>query len=279
MKFPILGRWAAASGLGALVLVLLLRASTTAFAASPARVIILETSPVDLPGLGANALTAGVATALQSKGAEVIPAIKLRTELLACTSPSCYVTIADVAGATHVLRIEGAYANDGYTLQVELWDSRTGKVARSERYHCDLCAPQSMVASARDQATLLWAQDSGTEPPAVVAPVLVNPRPATPTLAPEAPMWPWWLVGGGAALAAGGIVALVHGDSSSCAGSSASSCGQYRDYATPGVILVAGGAAVAAAGAGYLLYRHFRPESAAPVVAIGPGSILLEGRF
>ena len=129
-------------------MVLALAISATASAASSGRVVILETSPIDLPRLGANAVTTGVATALQAKGVEVVPSNKLRAELLACTSPTCYVTIADLAGATHVLRLEGAYANDGYTLQVELWDGRTGKVTRSERYHCDLCAPDNCALPA-----------------------------------------------------------------------------------------------------------------------------------
>src|SRR5262245_53776035 len=102
----------------AAVLALVAGSAGAVAVAEPARVAVLEPSASNLSRLEPHALHAAVAGALAAKEIEVVPRDKIEPELAACTAPSCYVTLAGTTNATHVLRIEGVYANDGYTLQL-----------------------------------------------------------------------------------------------------------------------------------------------------------------
>jgi hypothetical protein len=252
--------------------------AAAAAGAQPARVAVLEPSTSNLPGVEPHALQTAVASALAAKGVEVVPAGKIGPELAVCTAPSCYVTVAGATGATHVLRVEGLYANDGYTLQLEVWNRATGRLTRGERHHCEICAPRDMVGAAYDQTAVLWtqaatdAQAPGAAPGAVAA----TPPPAVPPAPHAKPIWPWIVGGVGVAALGTGIALIAMGKESACPDASYDECGKKRDLAPAGYAVGGAGLAlVGAAVAGYLLSG--RPTDT--TVALTPNGLAIGGRF
>jgi len=41
--------------------------------------------------------------------------------------------------ATHVLRVESVFKKGAFTLQLQMWDARTGKTLSSDGKSCDIC--------------------------------------------------------------------------------------------------------------------------------------------
>jgi hypothetical protein len=246
--------------------------------AQPARVAVLEPSASNLPGVEPHALQTAVASALAAKGVDVVPAGKIEPELAVCTAPSCYVTVAGATNATHVLRVEGLYANDGYTLQLEVWNRATGKLTRGERHHCEICAPRDMVGAAYDQTAVLWTQQAATD---AQAPAAAPTAPAAPTPAPTSgpavkPLWPWIVGGVGVAALGTGIALVAMGKESGCPNATYDECGKKRDLAPAGYAVGGAGLAlVGAAVAGYLLSG--RPADT--TVALTPNGLAIGGRF
>jgi hypothetical protein len=250
---------------------LLLTATTgTALAAEPAeppRVLIIEPRPVVLPGLGQRALRNTVETVVRTNGAEVVPA-RRATAAGACETPACLRRTATEAKATHVFRVDGEYANEGYRLQLTLWVDATAQQLKGEALRCQICTATEMLAAAREQATALWAKRSGpavlelTRPtprapdpdltrPAPAAPDLTRPAPELsrpgppqpPAAAPEArPAWksalPWLgLVAGVASIATGAFLLSTDGECTD------SACLYKNKRHTPGVASIGGGVA------------------------------------
>lgn len=253
----------------------LLVGAAAAAGAQPARVAVLEPSASNLPGIEPHALQTAVASALATKGVEVVPAGKIGPELAVCTAPSCYVTLAGATAATHVLRVEGLYANDGYTLQLEVWNRATGKLTRGERHHCEICAPRDMVGAAYDQTAVLWTQAT-TDAPAPAAAPAATPAAPTPPPARAKPVWPWIAGGVGVAALGTGIALIAMGKESACPNASYDECGKKRDLAPTGYVVGGAGLAlVGAAVAGYLLSG--RPTDT--TVALTPNGLSIGGRF
>lgn len=252
------------------VFVAVLGGTVPAWAGAP-RVAVLETTT--MPEEGRGELRAQIAQALKDLGADVVPRAALRDLRPDCDTADCFIAVGRATAATHVLRVQGAYADEGYRLRLQLWDGATGKLLSSEGKDCEICTLSDLYRAARERTTVLCAR--AFDDAAASAP-------ATP--APDRSPWKQPLSIGGAALVsvglgllAGGIYLIAVDGDPACGSSEPAPCVLFRDTAGRGRLLVAGGAA-AVLGGGALLYLG-RRRSLELALAVAPQRLVLVGRF
>ncbi len=258
-----------------------------------AAVVVIETRPVVLPGIGARALRNTVEAAIKSQGGDIVRSGTLPAAATACTTSDCLRQVSDATGATHVLRVDGSYANDGYELYMEMWSAGTGQTTRGQSRKCLVCSTSEMLANARDQATLLYGaqlraqapvEPSGARSPPAVAPAPVPQAPDTGPRPGPGPrpslVAPALVVGAGLGLGlAGGYLLTMHGEPAKCRMTpEAKMCFAIRDTKTPGILMVGAGVIAAAVGAVVLLMRLDGGRSTVSL-AVGPDGLLLAGGF
>lgn len=266
---------------GQAALVMTLVTPRTVHAADPdgkPRVLIIEPRPVVLPGLGQRALRNAVETVVRTNEAEVIPA-RRATAAGACETPACLRRTATEAKATHVFRVDGEYANEGYRLQLTLWVDATAQQVKGELLRCQICTATEMLAAAREQATALWSKRNGPSPeptpparpaePAPPEPDLTRPDSGTPSPAlgtstpgdqdnppTERPAWKTVLplvgiVAGVGSIAVGAYLLSTQGG---CA--NAGCTYNWKNRRTPGLATVGGGIVALGLGAwGFYTWR------------------------
>jgi hypothetical protein len=202
-----------------------------------------------------------------------------------CRTTECVTADAKVAGASHVLVVQGKSTEYGIDVALDLITLSSGKV-RSKRYRdyfpegarndaeiVPRTGPQ-IVAIVHGMARDLVGEVIVAAPDAATAPLLVTAPAAPVSEHRPVPRWIGWaLAGVGVAAIAGGAYAW-HIDGTpkpGCTPSGDSECLNAWDtqwkLALP---LLAGGAAAAGLG-GWLLYRSSRGEVSASVAAGGVG--------
>jgi hypothetical protein len=262
MRFPRVG-------LSAVILYSVLLPRVVAAAAH--RVAVVEAGTSKVPRGEVAALRADVEEVVRSLGAEIVPVVEAKAVAGEdCNQPECMTAIHRMTGATHVLRVESVFKKGSFTLQLQMWDARTGKTLSSDGKSCDICTLPDLHAALRDRVAALCArvfeaEDAALAPPPV--PVAPAPPPAPPPTAldvsPPAP-----------------------------APAPASSAGK-RIGQVGSIVLVAAGAAAAAYG-GYLLHldgqvacapgettnctqRHVTGGRGGGLLAGGIGAVLVGG--
>ena len=270
----------------AAVLVAVLLGGNVRAASAPAeerRVVVIEA-----PG---NVLTKTARARLQTAIAEIAaryalvqtPTQNLPAKLLACELPGCLPSIAAASGAIFVLRVEAKFAQESFKLDIELWNSDTGKLLGKDRRDCPICDEQDLWGSAalmtqalleralREPAKPTAAQPDDGKSTAASASV-----PALTQIPAESPSR---LVRySGLALSVAGLAALVTGLYYwSVDGSEASSgSNRVRDTRKFGVPMTIAGGAALAAGAGLLAWSFW---SGPTKVTLGPSGLQIAGRF
>jgi hypothetical protein len=186
------------------------------------RVAIVEASTSKVPHGEVAVLRADVEDVVRSLGAEIVPFIEAKAAAGGdCDQPECMIAIHRMTGATHVLRVESVFKKGSFTLQLQMWDARTGKTLSSDGKSCDICTLPDLHLALRDRVAALCgrvfeAEDAALAPPPVPAPVIPPPPPPALDVQPPPPA-PASSAGkrigqvGGIVLAAAGVAAAAYG--------------------------------------------------------------------
>ena len=246
-----------------------------AVAAATHRVAVVEASTSKVPRGEAASLRADIEEVVRSLGAEVVPLAESKAAAGGdCDQPECMNAINRATGATHVLRMESVFKKGAFTLQLQMWDARTGKTLSSDGKSCDICTLPDLHAALRDRVAALCARVFEAEEPAPSpppVPVPLAPPPPVLDVAPPAPApapAPASTTGkrigqvGSVALAVLGAAAAVYGGyllhlngQVACGGGETTHCTQHHVSAGGGAGFLAGG--IGAVVAGGILFYYF----------------------
>ena len=251
-----------------------------AVTAATHRVAVVDSSSSKVPSGEAARLRADIEDVVGSLGAEVVPLADSKAAAGGdCNEAECMMAIHSATGATHVLRVESVFKKGAFTLQLQMWDARTGKTLSSDGKGCDICTLPDLHAALRDRVTALCtrvfeaeeaAPAPAPEPAPAPVPVSAAPPPpaldvTTPAPAPEPaqPSSAGKRIGqvGSVALAALGVAAatyggyLLHldGQVACAAGETSPVCTSRHATAGRGAGFLAGGIGAVIAG-GVLFY-------------------------
>jgi hypothetical protein len=253
-----------------------------AVTAATHRVAVVDASTSKLPRGEAARLRADIEDVVGSLGAEVVSLADSKAAAGGdCNEPECMMAIHSATGATHVLHVESVFKKGAFTLQLQMWDARTGKTLSSDGKSCDICTLPDLHAALRDRATALCtrvfeAEEAAPAPPPAPEPApppvpvpTAPPPPAldvtTPVSAPEPapPSSAGKRIGqvASVALAALGVAAAVYGgyllhldgQVACAAGETSPACSQHHVTAGRGAGFLAGGIGAVIAG-GILFY-------------------------
>ena len=257
-------------GLAGAILASLL-VSRVVLAATP-HVAVVESSSSKLPRGEAAKLRGDVEAVLRSLGAEIIAFADAKAATGGdCTRPDCMLDIGHATGATHILRVESSFNKGAFTIQLQLWDGRTGKTLSSDGKSCDICTLPDLHEAMRDQAKALCTRVFEAEAAAnatplspVLAPAPLPPSPAvevsTPTPAPPKPTGNRLGQVGGLTLVALGVAAVAYGGyllhlngKPVCTNNQNTNCAYVHSTAGSGAGFLVGGVGALLAG-GYLFY-------------------------
>ena len=248
-----------------------------AVTAASHRVAVVEASTSKLPRGEAASLRADIEDVVGSLGAEVVPLADSKAAAGGdCNQPECMIAIHGATGATHVLRVESVFKKGAFTLQLQMWDARTGKTLSSDGKSCDICTLPDLHKALRDRVAALCTRVFEAEEPAPAPPpVPAPPAPPPPALdvAPPAPApapepAPASSTGkrigqvGSVALAALGVAAAVYGGyllhldgQVACKTGQTTVCDQHHVTTGPGAGFLGGG--IGAVIVGSILFYSF----------------------
>jgi hypothetical protein len=244
-------------------------------AAAAHRVAVVEASTSKVPRGEVAGLRADIEGVVRSLGSEIVPFAESRDAGGGdCNQPDCMIAIHRATGATHVLRVEWVFKKGAFTLQLLMWDARTGKTLSSDGKSCDICTLPDLHMALRDRVAALCARVFETEeaalaPPPVLAPPPAPPPPppvdvSPPAPAPEPASSAGKRIGqvGGLTLAALGVAAAAYGGyllhlngQVACAAGESTNCTQHHVTAGRGTGFLAGG--IGALLAGGVLFYYF----------------------
>jgi hypothetical protein len=245
-------------------------------AAAAHRVAVVEASTSKVPRGEVAALRADVEDVVRSLGAEIVPFVEAKAVAGGdCDQPECMIAIHRMTGATHVLRVESVFKKGSFTLQLQVWDARTGKTLSSDGKSCDICTLPDLHLALRDRVAALCArvfeaEDAALAPTPVPVPVTPAPSPPPslsvsppePAPAPAPASSAGKRIGqvGGIVLVAAGVAAAAYGGyllhlngQQTCAAGETTSCTQHHVTGGRGAGLLAGGIGAVLAG-GILFY-------------------------
>jgi hypothetical protein len=260
--------------------------------AAPTRVVIEE--GLDLPPHMANfhdKVRSALAEVATEKGRELV----ISTGPAWCTTPACFRDVARAAGAAEVLTVAGGRNEfEGWRLEIGL-RRKDGEVRINDVGGCNICSGSEMVEWARKLAVGIFDRVPVelAPPDQAASPLTIRPSetPVGHTMlgiaGPVAPKAPGDRnLGRDSAIAGAGILATgagiylwwLNGTGVDCESGPVGARACPREYRTGrlGIPLVAVGAALAVIGA-IAISRDLRLPSTN--VAIGPGTLALEGRF
>jgi hypothetical protein len=260
--------------------------------AEAARVAVVDTVQATLRlKLG---IRQAVVTALDDLSVAMVPLEDLTAEDAACTDAPCYAALAKRVGATHVFVVQGVANPAGYRLSLDVREGETGRSLGSDGKDCELCAEDQFVPTVQDKVSKLWTRIMKEQspppaplPPPSPPPTIVIPsaeqRPGVDTTAVP----PWWKqptpmmgVGFGAVglLAAGFGIYYIAVDGNAVQKSQSSGRPVIlRDTGKWGWSLVGVGVVALAAGSAMVIWG--RDDGTSVSVAVGPGSLGLQGKF
>jgi len=157
------------------------------------RVAVVEASTSKVPRGEVAALRADLESVMRALGSEIVPFAESKAVAGGdCNQPDCMIAIHRATGATHVLRAEWVFKKGSFTLQLQMWDGRTGKTLSSDGKTCDICTLPDLHLALRDRVAALCArvfeaEESALAPPPAPAPVTSAPPPPALDVTPPAP--------------------------------------------------------------------------------------------
>jgi len=247
-------------------------------AAAVRRVAVVEASTSRVPRGEVARLRGDVEDVLRSLGAEPVPFAETQAAAGGdCNESDCVMAIQRATGATHVLRVESVFKKGAFTIQLRLWEGRTGKTLSSDGKSCDICTLPDLHAALRDRVgalcTRVFEAEAATEtppltptplPPAPAPPpspvVEVSPPAAATAVAPSVSAGTRVAQVGGVALMALGAAAAAYGGyllhlngKVACENGERQPCAQHHVTAGRGAGFLVGGLGALFAG-GILFY-------------------------
>ncbi len=217
----------------------------------------------------------------------VVPPEKLTPEGAACAKPDCFAALAKRVGATHVLVVQGSADPSGYRLSLNVRDGATGRSLGTDGKDCELCEEDQFTPAVEERIGALWnrvmqEQEAANAAPAVVVPP-VEQRPGVETTV----VTPWWkqrtpvmglgfMAAGLVAAGFGAYYVAVDGDTVTSNRINANPI-ILRDTGKWGWTLVGVGVASLAVGTAMVIWGT--DDGTHVSVAVGPGSLGLQGRF
>jgi hypothetical protein len=240
-------------------------------AAAAHRVAVVEASTSKVPRGEVAALRADIEDVVRQAGSEIVSFPETKAAAGGdCNKPECMIAIYRATGATHVLRVESVFKKGSFSLQLQMWDGRTGKTLSSDGKTCDICTLPDLHLALRDRVAALCARVFEAEEAALApapVPVPVVPPPPPPVLdirpPPPPPASPvgkrigqvggMVLVAAGAAVAAyGGYLLHINGQQA-CGSGQTTFCDLRHATQGRGIGLLTGGLGAAIIG-GILFY-------------------------
>lgn len=214
-----------------------------------------------------------------------------------CTDAACFSAVAKRVGATHLLLLQGVANPAGYRLNLDIRSGQTGKSLGTDGKDCELCAEDQFAPTVRERVGKLWnrlVQEQALQPPtaapSTAAPLgstAANPSPERSGVDTSA-IPPWWqqttpLMGVG--FSAVGLLAIgfgiyyvaVDGNTVESSKMNRNAGVILRDTGKWGWRLVGVGAVSLLAGSAMVIWG--RDDGTSVSVAVGPGSLGLQGKF
>lgn len=208
-----------------------------------------------------------------------------------CTTPECVSERCKRFGATHVLEIQGSYLNESYKFRMDVHTTHGDRVLGSESKECEICSGRDFLRAIKERTAVLWTRVA-REQASVVEPAPqtnAEPAPKAVSLATSnteqrqpRSLWQQPLPLAGLGLMLGGVVAMSFGgyylavDGEPPSGCE-TPCLYQRDTKRLGWELMAGGGGAILAGTAIVLLG--RDSESSTTVALGPGRVLVSGRF
>lgn len=207
-----------------------------------------------------------------------------------CTTPECMTERSKRFGATHVLEIQGSYNNESYKFRLEVRTTNGARILGSESKECEICSGRDFLRAIKERTTVLWTRVAREQASVVEPAPQANAEPAPKVVSLQAvsnserrqprSLWqqPLPLVGLGLML--GGVVAMSFGGYYLAVDGEPDPSdpdNRVRTTKRRGWELMAGGGGAILAGTVIVLLG--RDSESSTRVALGPGRILVSGRF
>jgi hypothetical protein len=233
-----------------------------------------------------------VAAALDDLHVAMIPIENLTPSDAACAGAECFSAVAKRVGATHLLLLQGVVNPAGYRLNLDIRDGQTGQSLGTDGKDCELCAEDQLAPTIRERVAKLWTRLAQVQSPQpAAAPPLVPQVGSSPGVQPgvdTSAIPPWWKqptpvmgVGFGAVglLAVGFGIYFIAVDGNTVESSKVNPTKAVivRDTGKWGWSLVGVGAVSLLAGSAMVIWG--RDDGTNVSVAVGPGSLGLQGKF
>jgi hypothetical protein len=209
-----------------------------------------------------------------------------------CTTADCISERSKRFGATHVLEIQGSYVNESYKMRLDVRTVNGGRVLGSESKECEICSSRDFLRAIKDRTVSLWTRVA-REQGSVVQPSVATGRESKTTTVPlTAPssaeqrqhrsLWQQPIPVLGLGLMLGGVVAMGFGGyylavDGEPPANCESPCAFERDTKRLGWELMAGGGGALLTGTALVFLG--RDTDTSTRVAVGPGRLLVSGRF
>jgi hypothetical protein len=196
-------------------------------------------------------------------------------------------------GATHVLEIQGNYNNESYKFRLDVRTTHGDRILGSESKECEICSGRDFLRAIKERTTVLWTrvarEQASVVEPAPQANTEAAPK-AESVLVPSnaerrqpRSLWQQPIPVLGLGLMLGGVVAMSFGgyylavDGEPPSGCSDPCPREPLKTKRLGWELMAGGGGAVLLGTAFVLLG--RDSDTSTKVALGPGRILVSGRF
>lgn len=233
-----------------------------------------------------DAVKKAIEQAVQDEGGRVVDA-----SALGCSAADCYRRRAAGIGSTHLIIADAGYSEDfRFDLALDLLNVRTGYAVK-RRDSCEPCTWPRAHEITRALARELALQAIADTAPAASGPGELPSRlspPAGAAMGSDQPQsgagrWaPWGLIVAGVAVGAyGATLWALDGKEAGCRsrGAGIQVCPEVYDSKGIGIPLTLAGGAAVAGGLTWLLLRGNGSGAPAVTASIGPGRLIVAGRF
>jgi hypothetical protein len=213
------------------------------------RVAVVQSAESVGPKDSLKAVQAAVVQSLGESSIETVPAGLVPREAAACKGAGCATALGNTSDATHVLVVSAKYANEAFSMALEVWSTRTRSLVASEARDCAICDLKDFEQAAHTLAANLVPRiPNETKPASAPAPMMAT-EPATAHVdnASALTIARWVGIAAGTALIGTGIFYLMKDGDPSCRSGEVEPCDRVHDTKTGGLALIGVGAAVGVA--------------------------------
>lgn len=210
------------------------------------RVAVVQSADSVGPKDSLKAVQAAVVQSLGESSVETVPAGLVPREASECKGAGCATALGDASDATHILVVRAKYANEAFSMALEVWSAKTRSLVASEARDCAICDLKDFEQAAHALAASLVARiPAETPPPAQM--IAIEPASASDDGASVLTIGRWVGIAVGTALIGTGIYYLSKDGDQSCRSGEMAPCDRLHDTKTGGFALIGAGAVIGAA--------------------------------